>query len=163
MFAMRERAMLSSVAVVLAAALAFGPAAAGACALLCGEVGNRENDSASVHSGHSGHSGHTGHSGRGQTSRPDDDRAAAPRSGRASVGVGATAVGCCDHPGTREARPSEAVVAESLTADPRAAKGSLPVAPAPRDGAFRSHSGAAPPGSGRAAAPGLPRTVVLRL
>lgn len=155
--------MLPSVAVVLGAALAFGPAAAAACALLCGEVGNGENDSASAHAGHTGHSDHSGHTGHGQTSRPDDDPAAALRSGRASVGVGATAVGCCDHPGIREARPSEAVVAEFLTADPRAAKGSLPVAPALRDRAFRSHSGAAPPGSGRAAAPGLPRTVVLRL
>ena len=89
---------------------------------------------------------------------------AAPASGQALVGVGATAVGCCDHPGIRETRPSEAVAAEeSLTAGLRAAKGSLPVAPAPRDGAFRLRSGAAPPGSGRAMAPGFPRTVVLRL
>lgn len=167
-FAMRERALLPSVASILTVALAFGPAMAGACALLCGEVGGGGHGSASSGSAHAGHAGperpadddREHESGHGRR----HDRAAAPASGSARVGVGATVSGCCDHPGIRETRPAEAVAAEeSLTAGLRAAKGSLPVAPAPREGAFRSRSGAAPPGNGRAMAPGFPRTVVLRL
>lgn len=157
---MKERSIRPSVAGVLALALAFGPAAAAACALLCGEVGNGENDSASVHSGHSGHAGHAGH---GEPSAPGDDRAAAPRSGRASVGVESAIGGCCDHPGIREARDSAAVAAESLTADYRAAKSSLPTAPVPPARALRVRNGGPTPGSVPAAWPALSRTVVLRL
>ena len=165
--------MLPGVAAVLAASLMFGPAAAAACALLCGETGEGEHGAAALHSG-GAHSGHTRH---GQTARAahaghepptEDRRAAAPASARASVGVEATARGCCDHPGMRARGVPEALAAESQTERSRTTgsaetRGSPAFAPAPADGAFRAGAGGPPPGKVRATASSLSRTVVLRL
>lgn len=173
---MRERAVLPGVAAVLAASLMFGPAAAAACALLCGETGEGEHGAAALHADHSDRT-HAGHTRHGQTAMAghagheppaEDQRVAAPASGRASVGVEATARGCCDHPGMRARGVPEALAAESQTERSRTTgsaetRGSPAFAPAPADGAFRAQAGSPPPGSVRAPAPGLSRTVVLRL
>lgn len=165
--------MLPSVAILLTAALVFGPAVAGACALLCGETGEGEHGAAALHSGgaHSGHTRHgqaapAGHA--GHEPLPAHERAAAPASGRASIGVEATARGCCDHPGMRARGVPEALAAESQTERSRTTgsaetRGSPAFAPAPADGAFRAGAGGPPPGKVRATASGLSRTVVLRL
>lgn len=163
--------MLPSVAILLTAALVFGPAVAGACALLCGEVGAGEHGSEALHSDHSGgaHSGHTAAAGHAGHEPPaENGPAAAPASGRASIGVEATAPGCCDHPGIRAPGVPEALAAASLTERSRTTgsaetRGSLAFASAPPDRAFRARAGSPSPGSVPATAPGISRTVVLRL